>query len=82
MLVQVVSIWSPALLDLVASRVDQSSQSPAVQLVLLRQRLHAVYNSCHHNLYAICLLAACHGLFGIVRMQPSEWLSDSQHTRK
>jgi len=41
MLVQVLSIWSPALLDLVASRVDQSSQSPAVQQVLLDQRLHA-----------------------------------------
>ncbi len=34
MLVQVLSIWSPALLDLVASRVDQSSQSPAVQQVM------------------------------------------------
>lgn len=32
------------------------------------------YNVCHHNLYAICLLAACHGLFGIVHMQP---LSDT-----
>ena len=32
--VQVLSIWSPALLDLMASRVDQSGQSPAVQQVL------------------------------------------------